>query len=69
MKITGAEDILIETVHHSGHAKSNYNSATSPRLIHVIFFNWSDKDFLIKQAPKILKKQLLLSPEIEQYCE
>ena len=28
MKITGDEDILIERVHRSGHAKSNYNSTT-----------------------------------------
>ena len=55
MKITGAEDILIERVHCSGHAKSNYNSTTSPKPIHVKFFNWSDEDFLIKWAPKPLK--------------
>ena len=55
MKITGAEDILIERAHRSGRAKSNYNSTTSPRPIHVKFLNWSDKDFLIKRAPKSLK--------------
>ena len=49
MKITGAEDIVIERTHRSGHVKSNYNSATLPRPIHVISFNWSDKDFLIKK--------------------
>ena len=53
MKITGAEDILIERAHRSGRAKSNYNSATSPRPIHVIFLNWSDKDFLIKKPPNL----------------
>ena len=49
MKTTGAKDIVIERTHRSGHAKSNYNSATLPRPIHVIFFNWSDEDFLIKK--------------------
>ena len=49
MKITGAEDILIERAHRSVCAKSNFYSATSPGPIHVIYFNWSDKDFLIKK--------------------
>ena len=55
MKITAAEDMLIDRTHRSGRPKSNYNSATSPRPIHVKFLNWSAKDFLIKRAPKSLK--------------
>ena len=47
IKITGAEDILIERVHRSGCAKSNYNSTTLPIPIYAKFLNWS-KDFLIK---------------------
>ena len=39
MKITGAENILIKRTHRSGRAKSNHNSATSPRPIHVKFLN------------------------------
>ena len=54
-KLVGAEDIIIERAHRSGGSKRSANGNTPPRPIHVRFLNWSDKDYIIRRAPKSLK--------------
>ena len=56
MKLVGAEDIIIERGHRSGRSKRTANGDNPPRPIHVRFLNWSDKDYVIRRAPKSLNQ-------------
>ena len=57
MKLSGCEDIIIERAHRTTTRQSRRNETGSiaPRPIHVRFINWSDKEFILKRAPKLLK--------------
>ena len=55
MKLIGAEEIVLERANLSGQMRHGKNGDASPRPIHVKFFNWMDKEYVLKRAPKSLK--------------
>ena len=55
MKLTGAEEIILEWAHRSGQVRHGKSGHASPRPIHVEFFNWMDKEHVFKRVPKSLK--------------
>ena len=55
MKLTGTEEIILEWAHRSGKVRHGKSGDASPRPIHVKFFNWMDKEHVLKRAPKSLK--------------
>ena len=54
MKLVRVEEIIIERAHRSGRSKRTANGDNLPRPIHVRFLNLSDKDYVIRRAPKSL---------------
>ena len=64
MKVPGAEDFIIERAHHdtinTNKEPLKYKDGSLvPRPIFVRFLNSSDKEYLLKRAPKSSEKQSL----------
>ena len=57
MKLSGCEDIIIERAHRmtTHQPRRSETGSIAPRPIHVRFINWSNKEFILKRAPKLLK--------------
>ena len=55
MKLKDTEDVLIERVHRSGVKKSAKDSEEFSRPIPCRFLHWGDKEYVMKEAPCVLK--------------
>ena len=55
MKLTGAEETIFEWDHCSGQVRHGKSGDASPRPIHIKFFNWMGKEYVLKRTPKSLK--------------
>ena len=55
MHIKGAESFNIERAHRTG-AKNVMAVNKNPRPIHAKFLNWKDKEKVLREAAKTLKK-------------
>ena len=53
MKLSDCKDIIIERAHRTT-TRQPRRSETG-FIAHVRFINWSDKEFILKRAPKLLK--------------
>ena len=55
MKLTGAEEIILEWAHRSGQVRHGKSGDAALGPIHVKFLDWMDKEYVLKRAPKSLK--------------
>ena len=57
IKLSGCEDIIIERAHPTTtrQPRRSETGSIAPRPIHIRFINWSDKEFILRRAPKLLK--------------